>query len=71
MWKRKHWVVQTKFRWMFCGLLSQQETAKLAAESSVAAEVDPLVDQVIPWLSMESYTSNCNASGRSKEYESP
>ena len=49
------------------GPLPQQETAKLATESLVAAEVDPLADQVKSWWSMESYASNCSASGRSKE----
>ena len=52
---------------MLSGPLPQQETAKLATESLVAAEVDPLADQVKTWWSMESYASNCSASGRSKE----
>ena len=52
---------------MLSELIPQQETAKLATESLVAAEVDPLGDQVKTWWSMESYASNCSASGRSKE----
>ena len=52
---------------MLSGPLPQQETAKLATESLVAAEVDPLADQVKTRWSMESYASNCSASGRSKE----
>ena len=63
----KPWAVRTKLRWMLSGPLPQQETAKLATESLVAAEVDPLADQVKTWWSMESYASNCSASGRSKE----
>ena len=63
----KPWAVRTKLGWMRSGPLPQQETAKLATESLVAAEVDPLADQVKSWWSMESYASNCNASGRSKE----
>ena len=52
---------------MLSGPLPQQETAKLATESLVAAEVDSLADQVKTWWSMESNASNCSASGRSKE----
>ena len=47
--------------------LTQHETAKLATERLVAAEEDPLADQVKTWWSMESYASNCSACGRSKE----
>ena len=61
----KPWAVRTKLGWMLSGPLPQEETAKLATESSVAADVDPLADEV----SMESYASNCSVSGRSKEDE--
>ena len=63
----KPWAVRTKLGWMLSGPLPQHETGKLATESLVAAEVDPLADQVKTWWSMESYASNCSASGRSKE----
>ena len=52
---------------MLSGPLPQQENAKLATDSLVAAEVDPLADQVKTWWSMESCASNCSVSGRSKE----
>ena len=63
----KSWAAQTNLGWMLSGRLPQHETAKRATESLVAAEVDPLADQVKTWWSMESYASNCSASGRSKE----
>ena len=63
----KHWAVRTKLGWMLSGPLPQHETAKLATESLVVAEVDPLADQVKSWWSMKSYASNCSVSGRSKE----
>ena len=47
--------------------LPQQETAKLATESLVAAEVDPLADQVKTRSSMELYTSHRSVSEMSKE----
>ena len=52
---------------MLSGPWPQQETAKLSTESLVAAEVDPLADQMKTWWSMELYASNCSVSGRSKE----
>ena len=65
----KPWAVRTKLGWMLSGPLPQQETAKFATESLVAAELDPLADQVKTWWSMESSVSNCSVSGRSKEDE--
>ena len=52
---------------MLSGPLPQQETAKLANESLVFADVDPLVDQMKTRSSMELYTSHCSASEISKE----
>ena len=42
----KLWAVPTNLGWMLSGPLPQHERAKLATESLVAAEVDPLADQV-------------------------
>ena len=66
-WNAKPWAVRTKLGWMLSGPLPQQETVKLATGSLVAAEVESLADQVKTWWSMESYASNCSASGKSKE----
>ena len=63
----KPWAVRTKLGWMLSGPLPQQETAKLANESLVFADVDPLVDQMKTRSSMELYTSHCSVSEMSKE----
>ena len=63
----KPWAVRTKLGWMLSGPLPQQETAKLANESLVFADVDPLVDQMKTRWGMESYTSHCIVSEMSKE----
>ena len=63
----KPWAVLTKLGWMLSGPLPQQETAKLANESLVFADVDPLVDQMKTWSSMELYTSHCSVSEMSTE----
>ena len=60
--KSKPWAVLTKLGWMLSGPLPQQETAKLANESLVFADVDPLVDQMKTRWGMESYTSHCSVS---------
>ena len=52
---------------MLSGPLPKQETAKLANESLVFADVDPLVDQMKTRSSMEVYTSHCSVSEMSKE----
>ena len=67
--KSKPWAVLTKLGWMLSGPLPQQEIAKLANESLVFADVDPLVDQMKTWSSMELYTSHCSVSEMSKEYK--
>ena len=63
----KPWAVRTKLGWMLSGPLPQQETAKLANESLIFADVDPLVDQMKTRSSMEVYTSHCSVSQMSKE----
>ena len=65
--KSKPWAVLTKLGWMLSGPLPQQETAKLANESLVFADVDPLVDQMKTRSRMELYTSHCSVSEMSKE----
>ena len=63
----KPWAVRTKLGWMLSGPLPQQKTAKFATENLVFADVDPLVDQMKTWSSMELYTSHCSVSEMSKE----
>ena len=65
--KSKPWAVLTKLGWMLSGPLPQQETAKLANESLVFADVDPLVDQMKTRWGMESYTSHCSVSEMPEE----
>ena len=67
MWKVKTLAVLTKLWWVLSGPLPQQETAKLANESLVFADVDPLVDQMKIRWGMELYTSHCSVSEMSKE----
>ena len=52
------WAMQTKPGWILSGPLLQQGTANVATEVLVAAQVDPLADQVKIY---------CSVSGRSKE----
>ena len=52
---------------MLSGPLPQHETANFEIEILVAAEVDPLADQVKSWWSMESNASNSSVFERTKE----
>ena len=64
----KPWAVRTMLGWMLSGPLPQQETAKLATESFVFADVDPfVVDQIKTRWSKESYTFHYSVSKMSKE----
>ena len=63
----KPWAVLTNSGWTVSGPLFQQDTAKIATESLVAAEVDTLEKQVKNWCSMESSAAKCSVSPRSKE----
>ena len=65
----KSWAVLTKLGWMLSGPSPQQETAKIATESLVVAEVDTLTEQLKTWWRMESYACKCSVSGRFKEDE--
>ena len=60
----KPWAVQTKLGWMLSGPLPQQESAKLATESLLAAELDPLAGQMKTQWSMGLYDLNCSVSRR-------
>ena len=66
----KPWAERTKLGRMLSGLLSQQENVKLATECLVAAEVDPMVDQVKTWWILESFASNCSVSAFAKRIQS-
>ena len=49
------WAVGMKLGWMLSRPLPQHDTANLATESLVAAQMGPLADQVKSWWNMELY----------------
>ena len=62
--------VRTKLGWTLSRPLPKHEVEQVAATCHVAAEHDGLGAQIKTWLSMESYATRVNVSGRSKDDKS-
>ena len=65
--RNKTWAVKTKLGWTLNEPLPKHEVAQLAATSLVAAEVDEQGAQIKTWFTRESYATQVNVSGRSRE----
>ena len=63
------WAVKTKLGWTLCGPLLQQEAVQMTACCVTAPEDEALAEQIKTWWDIESYASDCDVSGRSKEDE--
>ena len=61
------WAIRTKLGWTLSGPLPQKEAKQLAVTAALATVEDQLSEQVKKWWDIESYASNCNVSGRSKD----
>ncbi len=65
---KQPWAVKTKLGWTLCGPLVRKETSYLAVATYLASvNQDPLAEQLKSWWSMESYSTQCDVSGRSKD----
>ena len=64
--KNEPWAVKTKLGWTLSGPLPKNEIAQLAT-AFATTDNDQLSEQVISGWSMESYASNGNISGRSRD----
>lgn len=61
------WAIRTKLGLTLSGPLPQKEAKQLAVTAALATVEDQLSEQVKKWWDIESYASNCNVSGRSKD----
>ena len=61
------WVVKTKLGWALSGPLPKHEVAQVASTSHIAAEDVGLGAQLRTWVSMESFGTLVDVSGRSRE----
>ena len=60
------WAVKSKIDWALTGPLPANQAAYLATTATSIAD-DKLANQLSKWCDIESYVSNCDATGHSKE----
>ena len=66
--KAEPWAVKSKIGWALSGPLPAKQAATLATTGTSIAD-DKLANQLSKWLDIESYASNCDVTGHSKEGE--
>ena len=67
--KQQTWAVKTTLGWTASGALEKNETSHLTVSCHMSMTADPLADQLRKWWDMETYSSVCNVTGKSKEEE--
>ena len=65
--KQQPWAVKTTLGWTASGALPKNETSHLTVSCNMSMTSDPLADQLRKWWDMETYSSVCNVTGKSKE----
>ena len=63
--KAEPWAVKSKIGWALSGPLPTKQAATLATNATSIAD-DKLANQLSKWWDIESYASNCDATGHSK-----
>ena len=64
--KAAPWAVKSKIGWALCGALPAKQAATLAITATSISD-DKLANQLSKWWDIESYASNCEVTGHSKE----
>ena len=59
--------VKTALGWTVSGALPKKETSHLSVSCNLSVASDPLSEQMKKWWDMETYSSVCNVTGKSKE----
>ena len=65
--KSQPWAVKTAWGWTVSGVFPKKETNHLSVSCNVSIGSDPLSEQMRKWWDMETYSSVCNITGKSKE----
>ena len=65
--KSQPWAVKTALGWTVSGALPKKETSHLSVSCNLSIASDPLSEQMKKWWDMETYSSVCNVTGKSKE----
>ena len=64
--KAAPWAVKSKIGWALSGPLPAKQAATLVTTATSIAD-DKLANQLSKWWDIESYASNCDVTGHSKE----
>ena len=64
--KAAPWAVKSKFGWNLSGPLPAKQAATFATTATLIGD-DKLANQLSKWWNIESYASNCDVTGHSKE----
>ena len=64
--KSAPWAVKSKICWALCGPLPAKQAATLATTATPIAD-DKFANQLSKWWDIESYASNCDVTGHSKD----
>ena len=65
--KSQPWAVKTVLGWTVSGALPKNKTSHLSVFCNLSIASDPLSEQMKKWWDMETYSSLCNVTGKSKE----
>ena len=65
--KSQPWAVKTALGWTVSGAPPEKETSHLSVSCNLSIASDPLSEQMKKWWDMETYSSVCNVTGKSKE----
>ena len=65
--KSQPWAVKTALEWTVSGALPKKETSHLSVFCNLSLASGPLSEQMKKWWDMETYSSVCNFTGKSKE----
>ena len=65
--KSQPWAVKTALARNVSGALPKNETSHLSVSCNLSIASDPLSEQLKKWWDMETYSSVCNVTGKSKE----
>ena len=65
--KSQPWAIKTALGWTVSGALPKNETSHLSVSCNLSIASDPLSEQMKKWWDMQTYSSVCNVTGKSKE----
>ena len=65
--KNRPWAIKTALGWTVSGALPKEQTSHLSVSCNLSLASDPRSEQIRKWWDMETYSSVCNVTGKSKK----